>query len=132
MLLALVDHGSIGATAQQGSGGDPAGANEQILENASVGVEGHVVEFAELVASFAQGPLADEFWLPRGGGLFPVIGRGPEGAFVDDHDRIGSIPAELGPIDQLCLLASPDDNRGDAPLFGIHEQVPDRAQLLGT
>jgi hypothetical protein len=31
VLLALVEHGSVGATAQQGSGGNAAGANEQIL-----------------------------------------------------------------------------------------------------
>ncbi|MGA2931894.1 MAG: hypothetical protein ABSE98_07395 [Acidimicrobiales bacterium] len=111
---------------------DAAGANEQILQNAGVGIEGHVVEFAEFVASFAQRSLADEFELPLGGGPFPVIGRRPEGTFVDDHDRIGPKPAQLRPFDQLSLLASPDDYGADAPLPGIHEQVADRAQLLRT
>ena len=119
-----------GPTAQQGSGLDAAVADEQFLESSSVGVEGHVVEFAEFVASFAEGSLPDQVELPLDGGPFSVVRRRPEGTLIDDHDRIGPESAQLRPIDHLRLLAPPNDHGGDPPLLGIYQQMAYSAHLI--
>ncbi len=54
------------AAAQQRSGLDVAIADEQVLKLSGVGVEGNVVDLAELVAPFAQGSLADELEVSLG------------------------------------------------------------------
>ena len=76
MLLALVEHGGIRAAAQQRSGLDVAIADEQVLKLSGVGVEGNVVDLAELVAPFAQGSLADELEVSLGSGPFPIVPGG--------------------------------------------------------
>ncbi len=79
---------------------------------------------------FAQGSLADELEVSLGSGPFPIAPRRPEHVFADNHDRVRPKPAELIPIDELCLLASPHDNRGDLSLLGVYEQMLDNAQSL--
>ncbi len=120
-LLTLGENGSVGSTAEQGSGRHTAVADDQFLEKARSGVECHVVNLAEFVASIAKGPLPDQLEFPFCGGPFSVVRRQPEGTFIDHHDGIGPEPAQLRPIDQLRFLASSNDHGGNPPLLRIHE-----------
>jgi len=120
-LLVLVEYRCVRPAAQQRSGGDTSLADHQILQRTALGVESDVVDVSQLVASFAEGLLADELEFPVGAVAFPTIDGRSQGTFINDHNCVRAEAAELRPLDEPGLLASTDDDRSDLTLLGIDQ-----------
>ncbi len=58
--LAPVEYDRIRATAEQRSGWNPAISNHEILKPAGTSIKSYVVDLTQFIASFTEGPLAEE------------------------------------------------------------------------